>query len=200
MMAAAAPPSIAAAIRGLGEGPDEGDTTCGEILARLGRRGYGLAMLLLAAPNLTPGPSLPGFSTLFGIPIAWLAAQMLFGRTSPRLPRFIAERKVPRARLNGVIAKFLPICERVDRMIRPRLEPIAAWHRFTAFGLLVQGLLLTLPLPLVSYAAAAAVLLLAVGLIGEDGLVTVLGHLAAIATLGLYVAGIWFALKAFGWI
>ena len=42
----------------------------GEVVAALGERGLGLAMLLLAVPNLLPGPVMPGYSTIFGIPIA----------------------------------------------------------------------------------------------------------------------------------
>ena len=86
--------TITSVLRRLVEETDTSETTYRALLDRLGGRGYGFAMMLLAAPNLTPGPSLPGFSTIFGIPMLALAIGMLIGIPNPRLPRWLAARKV----------------------------------------------------------------------------------------------------------
>lgn len=187
---------IAAALAALGEGPAEGDVSCGEIVDRLGVRSFGLAMLLLALPNLTPGPSIPGFSTIFGLPMALLALQMLAGAPSPRLPRFIAERRISRAAVRRFLAHALPIVARIDRVLRPRLVVVAEARGLAALGLLLEGVLLSLPLPVVSMAAGLGALLIAVGLLARDGLVLLAGQIVGLVTAGLYVAAIWGLLAA----
>ena len=191
--------AIAAALRRLAEGPDDGDVGIAELGELLGVRSFGIAMLLLAAPNLTPGPSLPGFSTIFGLPMIWLAVEMLLGRGSPRLPRFLAERRIGRLRLRAFLARALPLIERVDRVVRPRWRRVARSRRLAACGLLGQGILLALPLPLVSMAAALAALLIAVGLLAHDGIAIVAGQLAGLGAFVLYAMAIWVAHAAFGW-
>src|SRR5690606_13444076 len=123
--------------------------TMGEIMASLDHRAYGFVLLLLAAANFTPGPSVPGFSTVFGLPALAMAAQMIVGRPRPWLPGPLARFSVKRERFMRLVARGLPTIARLDRLLRPRL----AWlvriggHRWTGAAALVQALLLSLPLP-----------------------------------------------------
>ena len=78
--------SLAAAFARAVDGPDDVKATLGEMVAKLESRGYGVLLFLFAAPNLTPGPSLPGFSTIFALPLMLIAAQMALGIDSPKLP------------------------------------------------------------------------------------------------------------------
>ncbi|MBL8699682.1 MAG: exopolysaccharide biosynthesis protein [Alphaproteobacteria bacterium] len=192
--------TIAGALQAVVDDTAGDDTSWGEILERLGGRGFGFAMLLLAAPNLTPGPSLPGFSTIFGAPMVLLALQMLGGAAGPRLPGFLARRRVARARLAAFMSKLVPIAARADRALRPRYPAVVALKSLHAMSFVVLALLLVLPFPFVSLAAAGAVVLIAVGLIAEDGIAVALGHASAVATVGLYAAFGWAALAALGWL
>lgn len=172
------------------------DVSLSEILAGLGGRGYGVAMFLLAAPNLTPGPSIPGFSTIFGLPMLALAVGMVLGWPSPRLPRLIGARRISRARLARMIGLMMPIAMRADRLLRPRLPGFAAAQRVNGLAFAVLAALLVLPFPFVSLAAAAAALLLAVGLLAEDGYAVALGHAGVLASLALYAIFAWLAYAA----
>lgn len=172
------------------------DVSLSEILAGLGGRGYGVAMFLLAAPNLTPGPSIPGFSTIFGLPMLALAVGMVLGWPSPRLPRLIGARRISRARLARMIGLMMPIAMRADRLLRPRLPGLAAAQRVNGLAFAVLAALLVLPFPFVSLAAAAAALLLAVGLLAEDGYAVALGHAGVLASLALYAIFAWLAYAA----
>lgn len=172
------------------------DVSLSEILERLGGRGYGVAMFLLAAPNLTPGPSIPGFSTIFGLPMLALAVGMVLGWPSPRLPRLIGARRISRARLARMIGLMMPIAMRADRLLRPRLPGLAAAQRVNGLAFAVLAALLVLPFPFVSLAAAAAALLLAVGLLAEDGYAVALGHAGVLASLALYAIFAWLAYAA----
>jgi hypothetical protein len=72
--------TIAEALRQLGDGPPEEPVTIGQLVAQLDARAQSLVLLLLAAPNLTPGPSMPGFSTIFGVPVCIVAFEMMLAR------------------------------------------------------------------------------------------------------------------------
>lgn len=172
------------------------DVSLSEILAGLGGRGYGIAMFLLAAPNLTPGPSIPGFSTIFGLPMLALAVGMVLGWPSPRLPRLIGARRISRARLARMIGLMMPIAARADRLLRPRLPALAAAQRVNGLAFVVLAALLVLPFPFVSLVAATAALLLAVGLLAEDGYAVALGQAGVLASLALYAIFAWLAYAA----
>ncbi len=203
-MAATATPhpvtSIAGALQRIVDDTHEVEISFGDVLGRLGGRGFGFAMLVLAAPNLTPGPSLPGFSTIFGVPMVLLALQMFFGARWPRLPAWLARRRVTRPRLASFIGKLVPLAAKADRALRPRWPGFVALHRISATWFVLLACLLVLPFPFVSLAAASAVMLIAVGIIGEDGLAIALGYAAGVATLGLYAIFGWAALRALDWL
>ena len=192
--------SIAGALAHVVDDTREMELSYGDVLGRLGGRGFGFAMLVLAAPNLTPGPSLPGFSTIFGVPMVLLAIQMFVGARSPRLPGWLARRRVTRARLATFIGKLVPVAVKADRALRPRWPGFVGMPRLSAAWFVVLACLLVLPFPFVSLAAASAVLLIAAGMIGEDGLAIALGYAAGVATLGLYAIFGWAALRALGWL
>lgn len=192
--------TIAAALQRLVDEMPGAATTYGMLLQRLGGRGYGFAMLLLAAPNLTPGPSLPGFSTIFGVPMLALAAGMLLGIPNPRLPLWLAVRVVTRERLARFMAKLVPIAAKADRALRPRWFALVDMPRLNGAWFALLAALLILPFPFVSLAAATAALLIALGLIAEDGLAIALGQALAVASVVLYVVFGWLALVALGWV
>lgn len=191
---------IAVALQRLVDGTPGTDTSWGALLAQLGRRGYGFAMLLLAAPNLTPGPSLPGFSTIFAIPMLLVAAGMLLGFATPRLPRFLAERRISRERLARFIAKVVPIAAKADRALRPRWFTLVAMTRVNGAWFALLAILLILPFPFVSLVAATAALLIALGVIAEDGLAIALGQALALISVAVYAVFGWLALAALGWV
>lgn len=189
---------IADALDRLVEGIQTDETTLSDIVDRLGGRGYGFAMFLLAAPNLTPGPSLPGFSTIFGVPMLALALGMVLGWSSPRLPRWLGTRRVSRARLSRMIVLMAPIATRADRLLRPRLPRVAAARRIVGGAFVLLATLLVLPFPFVSLVAAGAALVLAAGVLAEDGLAVTIGLAGSLASAGLYTVFAWLAYAALG--
>ena len=192
--------TITVALKRLVEETAGTETTYRELLDRLGGRGYGFAMMLLAAPNLTPGPSLPGFSTIFGIPMLVLAIGMLVGVPNPRLPRWLAARKVTRERLARFVGKLLPIAAKADRALVPRWFALVDMPRVNGAWFALLAVLLVLPFPFVSLAAALAALLIALGLIAEDGLAIALGQAIAVVSVVLYAIFGWLAMAALGWV
>jgi hypothetical protein len=54
----------------------------GEIVSTLNERSYGLLLILFALPNLVPIYR-PGLSAVLGLPLAFIALQMILGRSRP---------------------------------------------------------------------------------------------------------------------
>jgi hypothetical protein len=187
--------SIVAVLRRIGTHSEEERLTLGEILDSLDHRAYGFVLLLLAAANFTPGPSMPGFSTLFGLPAIAMAVQMVLGWSRPWLPPRLARLSMPRRRFTATVAKALPMIARLDRVLRPRLVGLAnlTGHRWTGVAALLQALLLCLPLPLYPMAPAASLVLMSLGMIARDGLMLAIGHVAGVLALGLAVVMVFLA-------
>lgn len=164
------------------EGPDDVKATLGELVAKLETRGYGVLLFLFAAPNLTPGPSMPGFSTIFALPLALIAAQMAWGVSSPKLPGFLARLGVARPRARSIVAYLAPTLGRVEKLLRPR------WPGFLTLGVqkligavaVVEAVLLLIPLPFLPIIPSVALTIVALGLMARDGAAVALG-LAACA-------------------
>lgn len=179
--------TILAVLRRLGHGPADERTTVGELIGKLDERGHALVLLLLAAPNLTPGPSMPGFSTIFGVPLCIVAYDMILGRRTLRLPRFLSRISIPRRRIANFIVKLEPLLRRIERVLKPRRPALdsPAVGRGLGAACLLLAVLLTLPIPVFSLLPALALVIVSLGLLARDGVAVVCG-----LGLGLVACGI----------
>jgi hypothetical protein len=189
--------TIAEALRQLGAGPAEEPVTIGQLVTQLDARAQSLVLLLLAAPNLTPGPSMPGFSTIFGIPLCIVAFEMMLGRPHLRLPRFIAHRTYTRGRVAGFIARLLPLLRRFEAMLKPRLPELAGSRRLVGAVCFLLGVLLLFPIPVFSLLPAFVVLVIALGRLAQDGLVIAIGFGLTLLTFVLFGIVVWLGWEAF---
>jgi hypothetical protein len=162
------------------------------VVAQADDRGYALAVLLLTIPFVLPMPTL-GMALPIGSFLALAGLTLALGR-HPVLPGFLRRRRiaypalqalarVSRAQAGGPSRSFL----------RPRLGFMLAGPGRSALGLSMAVaaviLALPLPLPLSNFFPAAAILLLALGMLEGDGLMVLAGHVAAAAVgVGLYLA------------
>jgi hypothetical protein len=92
----------------------------GDVLNAFGDRAFGALMLLFAAPNMLPLP--PGMSAVLGAPLLFITAQLMLGRSTLWMPRFICERSISRDFFALLTAKLGPILHRVERFLRPRIS------------------------------------------------------------------------------
>lgn len=185
---------LAAAFARAVDGPDDAKATLGEMVAKLESRGYGVLLFLFAAPNLTPGPSLPGFSTIFALPLVVIAAQMALGIDSPKLPGFLSRLGVARPRARAIVAYLTPALNRVETLLRPRLPAIVAapMRRFIGAVAIVEAILLLIPLPFLPLIPSFATTIVALGLMARDGVAVAIGLAAcAAAAVAFATALIW---------
>ncbi len=180
--------TIVAALRRLGHGPADEPITVGQMVTQLDARAQSLVLLLLAAPNLTPGPSIPGFSSLFGLPLCIVAFEMMLGRPHLRLPGFIARRGFTRGRVAAFIERLVPLLGRFERLLKPRYPVLAGSRRAVGAACFVLGILLVLPIPVFSLLPAAVILMIALGRLARDGAMVGIGLAFGLLTLAVFAA------------
>src|SRR5215212_770572 len=119
----------------------------GDVLSAFGDRAFGALMLLFAAPNVLPLP--PGTSAVLGAPLLFVTAQLMLGRPTLWMPRFICERSISRYFFALLTAKLSPILHRAERFLRPRmgllLHPLP--ERIVGGACLLLAIILFLPIP-----------------------------------------------------
>jgi len=157
-----------------------------DLVVAMGDRAFGALMLVFALPNVLPMP--PGTSGLLGLPLVYLAAQLMLGQR-PWLPKFIGSRSIRREEFAAFIDRAAPWLRRAERLLRPRLLPLvspAAEHVIGAFCLLL-AIVLLLPVPLGNMLPALSISVFSFGILGRDGLWAIFGLLLAVVSA--FVAG-----------
>ena len=168
---------------------EHGERIALEDLVRiLGDRAFGALVLLLAIPNVLP---VPGLSTVTGLPIAFVAAQMALGRPRPWLPKRLAKASMEREGFLRVLKRAHPRMEWIERrLLRERLpaltSPLA--ERFVGVAMMVLAGVLALPIVFGNGPPAFALALLSLGLIEKDGAFIVAGLVAGLAAVAFVAA------------
>ncbi|WP_431860296.1 exopolysaccharide biosynthesis protein [Azospirillum sp.] len=162
--------------------------TLGDLVRILGDRAFGAMVLLLAIPNVLP---VPGLSTVTGLPIVLIAAQLMFGRAQPWLPRRLAAASMEREGFLHVLRRAHPRMQWIeDRLLRARLpaltSPVA--ERFIGAAMVVLAAVLALPIVFGNQPPAFALALLALGLIEKDGAFIVAGLVAGAVAIAIVAA------------
>ena len=154
-----------------------------DLMRGLGRRAFGMLLLLATLPAFIP---IPIGGALSGPLVVLLALQLLIGLRRPWLPGFIARRGPTRqtlARFERIVAPWLV---RLERLVRPRMAGMLD-HRlasaFTGLLLVVLGALLSLPIPFTNYLLGALILLFALALLERDGAMMVVAWSVGIITI-----------------
>lgn len=162
--------------------------TLGQLAERLSERSFASLAILFAAPNLVPLP--PGASTIFGIPLIFIAVQMMIGMSRPWLPQILANRSLDRETCSGMVQRLQPWLARAERWVRPRwfVLPLGITQRVVGFIVLVLAITLSLPIPLGNWPPALAVTLVCLGLMERDGALMLIGSLVAVAAVAIAIA------------
>src|ERR1700746_3222089 len=158
--------------------------TLAELKEALKGRGSAMLLILLALPFCFI--AIPGLSTPFGIAICLIGGCLAMGR-EPWLPPFVMRRRLSTTRLAQLLTGAVKLARQLEKFVRPRLAFLRTGPgmlRLIGLGIVIAslGLMLPLPIPFSNSIPASAVVLLALGMMEDDGLCVLLGHLTAIAT------------------
>ncbi|HEX6956347.1 MAG TPA: exopolysaccharide biosynthesis protein [Ferrovibrio sp.] len=181
---------ISEIVADLCNGDPEDRVSLHDLLHAFEIRAFGLLVLVFALPNGVPAPIAPGLSAILGAPLLWLGAQMLLGFEHPWFPRSWLQRSFRRADVARALRRAIPVIERIERFIKPRVQLIAGFRARRLIGALVlwNAFLLALPIPFGNLVPAWAIILTAVGQLERDGVMVASGFVTTL----LGTAWVWF--------
>ena len=189
----AAPPDVLAALDECRRGLTDAPLTFAQVLGRVRHAGFALTGMLLALPFLQPIPLGP-FSIVAGLAFTVLGVQMLRGRATLWLPQRVLHKELQGRVWRGLFSFLGRLLRLTRRIARPRWAPLV--RSITAqrlFGVLfiINGLLLAAPLVFVPFGntmPAAALMLVCIADLEQDGVLAVLAWLWTVSVLLLLLA------------
>jgi hypothetical protein len=171
--------------------------TLGWLMGSLSKHSFGIIMLLLAVIAIAPGASIVAGMLLF-IP----AFQMIAGQPAPFFPRRIAAYSLPTRHLAALVQRAVPVLGNLEKIIHPRWPtPIEATKRLVGIVVaILSASLVFIPIPLSNVVPAVVIALISLAYVEEDGLLLLIGLLAAVVVLAIEFAAIWEMILGAKWI
>ncbi|MFO7582974.1 exopolysaccharide biosynthesis protein [Guyparkeria sp.] len=164
------------------------------IIDALGTRSFGPFLLLIGVLLVSPISGIPGMPTTMGIALLLTSLQMLFGRKSFWLPRWLLARYVASDRLVKALGWLHRPARYVDWFLRPRLTFLVANGGAVGIAVICSVLALMMPLmevvPFSATAAGLSVVLFGLAMVAFDGVFVVLAVTYLAAVGGLALAGL----------
>src|SRR3569832_1002440 len=130
---------------------------------------------------------------------------MIFGlrialRKNPWLPEAILNRQIPYPTLEKIIGVTLKAAYYMEKILHPRFKFFHRWVSFSVLnGLIIAVnafcLMLPLPIPFTNMLPALSIVLLAAGMMEEDGAAIVAGYIAAVFSMAYFIF-LWWVGKA----
>jgi len=166
--------------------------TANQLIARTEGRGFYFLFIILSLPFVA-WISLPGMSTILGPMIALLALRLALGK-EPRLPAGLGDRVLPPKLKQNILSGGLKFCHFLEKGVRPRRTTWMTWRiaRFLhALLVIFMALLLALPLPSPPFLGSNAlpsyaIILLAISMMEEDGVMIWFGYLASLVATAYF--------------
>ena len=179
--------------------PDDEPMSIKSVLDKLDGRAFGLLLFAIAVPNCIP--NIPGISTIFGLLLIAPGMQMIFGSGKVWLPKQISERKFDPRSIKTGIEKAIPILQKLEKFIRPRLEFLTVKPFTILLGIevLILAGILILPIPFANMVPGLAVAMIALGLLQKDGLLVLIANIIFVLSIGLANLGVGAGFAAINW-
>lgn len=158
--------------RGAGDDPNP---TLQTLTEALGKRSFGIVLVLFGLPNLLPIPGLP---MLCGLVIGVVGVQMMLGAQSLKLPGWLSQRRINRADMAKLITKADPSLRALEKLMRPRLASLTSpqSQRMLGFIILALGIALQAPIPFFGgIAPGLGVILIGLAMTERDGILLIIG-------------------------
>lgn len=158
------------------------------LLQPLRSRAFGVLLLLLAIPNFLPVPI--GIGGIMGVLVVALGLEMLCGMEQPLVPRWLRRKTIRHATLERFLKGGTRILDWLERLCRPRLEPLTRrpWSLLSGLVLVLLGTLLALPIPFTNYLFGAVLLAFAIALLERDGALLLLLWIGSAVLVGTSIA------------
>jgi len=169
---------------------EDGQVTLAEVLDRVAERGFGLLLFVLGLPNLIPFLP-PGSSGVFGALIILIGLQILLGLPRPWLPKRLQNYRLTPKVIHALQSRGVAFMKRLERISKPRWAKVEnpVSMRIMALLVILLGLVLFSPLPLMNTLPAILIMLMGIGILNRDGLLLMAGMLFSAVLLVFLVFG-----------
>lgn len=189
---AAPPPTLSDDLRSVLARAAGGPMTVAGIVDVLKDRGFNILIIFMALPFCQPVTP-PGMSTPFGLVMLLLGLRIAL-RQPPWLPARLMQVEVGFATLQKVIQIGLKVAGWLEKLVHPRLGGLvrpALMQRVNGLAIVISAavFMLPLPIPLSNTFPAWAILLVALGMIEEDGAAVIAGYLVSLVGM-VYIGGV----------
>ena len=167
------------------------ELTLREMVAKMdGDGGLGPVLFVLTLPVLAPLP--PGVSMVVALPLLVVAPQIVIGRRTLWLPKVLERQSIKRPALVKVLHRVLPLLERVETVVRPRLGFLTGRVGASVAGVACTliAVVLVLPIPFANLVPALALGMFALGLTRKDGLLVLGGYGLIAVAAGVIALGV----------
>lgn len=185
------PNSMTEVVQELHDAAHDKETTLGELLSEIEHASFVPVLLAPALAVITPLSGIPLFSSFCGLCIAIVSGQMLVGRESLWLPRWLQRRRIPSDKLQSAVKTLRKPARWLDRHSRVRLRVLVRkpFDRITYLLCLLCGLAMPALelIPFSSSILGAAVSLMAMTLLLRDGLFALIGYGFILGVIGVVI-------------
>lgn len=153
--------------------------TLGHFVAAMGQRGFGFCLIVF---GILAAISPPGVGSVMGAPPLLFAAQMVWGFRQPWVPGFLARREFSADTVKRTLERARPWLRRIEVFAKPRVSWLARGLMERLAGVVTMMLccVILLPGPLTNNPPGVAIMLLGFALAERDGVLMVLGLIAAV--------------------
>jgi len=156
------------------------DVTIDWLMAQLGDRSFGMILLVFGLMTLVPG-----ISALASLLLLVPAGQMVLARPAPSFPARIGARRISMQRLAPLLRRALPALRWLERTVRPRwATPFEMTKRVIGATVALLAVAQLTPVPLVNAPPALIMLLIAIALLEQDGVLLSIALALALLLLG----------------
>lgn len=168
---------------------EAGETlSAGELIEAVGRRSFGPVLLISGLLGMTPVSAIPTAPTILAIINILIAGQLLVGRDSIWLPRWLSKLSVDSGKVEKAVEVARKPARFVDKLVRPRLRVFTGGvaDRFVAAACVIVAMA-TPPLellPFMTFFPAFSITIFGLALISRDGLLVLIALTISGGALG----------------
>lgn len=166
-----------------------------KIFSLLSGKGYAALLILFSLPFCIP--QIPGFSTPFGIILAFIGLRIAFAKNL-WWPKWILEKNLSSKNVLSIAETAIKGVKKLQKLIHPRwifLAKNPMLHRLHGLLIFFLAILLSLPLPIpfTNLLTAFPILFMGLGLLEDDGLFIIISYILSLICfltfLGLFLLG-----------
>lgn len=179
------PESLSDLLKKLADEADE-RVTLRDIAEALDERSFGAFLLVFSIPNLIPLP--PGATLILGLPLIFIAWQIVAGRSKIWLPDRLANYALDKRTLHKIVYRADPWLRRMEAWVKPRHWPLSNPMAERLFGIytLFLAIVVVIPIPFGNWLPAFAIATIGLAQTERDGNCLAVGSIIGMIAISIF--------------